>query len=113
MVDKRHTNLVSQSTYASDARGVVRKTKPECKSPKAEMEYWHMILFFGFATGIGLSITVLFAMFLHGAAKVDEALDPESALVWQEAESKSLKPWSDVHQNERGSSVEHAQSSGH
>jgi len=60
-----------------------------------------MVFFFGFATGIGLSLTVLSAMFFHGAAKLDQAV--ESALMWQEVESKSLIRQIDAPQNESGS----------
>jgi hypothetical protein len=65
----------------------------------------NMVFVFGvcFVTGAGLSLTVLLAMLLYMAARVDQAVDPESALTWQEIESKGMKWWSDVHQNERGS----------
>jgi len=55
---------------------------------------------FGFVTGIGLSLTVLSVMFFHGAAKLNKAVDLESALVWQEAESKTLARRIDAPQNE-------------
>ena len=62
-----------------------------------------LVLGVSFVTGVGLSLTVLLAMLLYMAAKVDQAADPESALIWQEAESKGLNRRSDVHQNERSS----------
>ena len=62
-----------------------------------------MVFVFGFVTGIGLSLTFLSVMFLRGAAKLNQAADLESALVWQEAESKSLIWRIDALQNERGS----------
>jgi hypothetical protein len=57
----------------------------------------------GLVTGVALSSIVLLAIFLHWAARIDRAVDPESALIWQETESKSMSWWSDVHQNEHGS----------
>jgi hypothetical protein len=52
-----------------------------------------MIFIFGvgFVTGVGLSLTVLFVTFLDTATRVDQAVDPESALIWRETESRSLK----------------------
>ena len=56
----------------------------------------------GVVTVVGLSLTVLLAMLLYLAARVDEAVDPESVVIWQETESQGLKWWSDVYQNGRG-----------
>jgi len=39
-----------------------------------------MVFVFGFVTGIGLSLTALSVMFLRGAAKLNQAIDLESAL---------------------------------
>jgi hypothetical protein len=63
-----------------------------------------MVFVFGFVTGIGLSLTVLSVMFFHGAAKLNQAVDFEDALVWQKAESMSLTWRIDVPQNESASS---------
>jgi hypothetical protein len=57
----------------------------------------------GFFTVVGLSLAALLAMLLYMAAKVDQAVDPESALLWHETGAKGLKWWRDVQQNERGS----------
>ena len=57
----------------------------------------------GFVTVVGLSLAVLLVMLLYMAAKVDQAVDPESALLWQETGAKGLKWWCEVRQDERGS----------
>jgi hypothetical protein len=56
----------------------------------------------GFLTVVGLSLAVLLAMLLYMAAMVDQAVDPESALLWQETGAKGMKWWRDVQQDERG-----------
>jgi hypothetical protein len=58
----------------------------------------------GVVTVVGLSLTVLLAMLLYLAARVDEAADPEPVILWQETESNGLKWWSDAYQNGRGRS---------
>ena len=63
-----------------------------------------MVFVFSFVTGIGLSLTILSVMFLRGAAELNHAVDLEYALVWQEAESKSLTWRIDAPQNQSGSS---------
>jgi hypothetical protein len=57
-----------------------------------------MIFIFGvgFVTSVALSLTVLFVTFLYMAARVDQAVDPESALIWRETESRSLKQRGDA-----------------
>ena len=57
----------------------------------------------GFVTVVGLSMAALLAMLLYMAAKVDQAVDPESALLWQETGARGLKWWRDERQDEHGS----------
>jgi hypothetical protein len=56
----------------------------------------------GLLTVVGLSLAVLFATLLYMAAKVDQAMDPESALLWQATGTEGLKWWHDVQQDNHG-----------
>jgi hypothetical protein len=56
---------------------------------------------FGLVACVGLGLTVLLAMLLQAAARIDQAADLESALIWQEAEARALMRLSDEHRNRR------------
>jgi hypothetical protein len=49
-----------------------------------------MTFVFGIAIGSGFTLTALITMMLYAAAQVDQALDPESVVAWQETKAASI-----------------------